>query len=222
MKLAALVPLNSRAHAKTRLAGALDPRDRAELARWLARRVLDALHAARIPHVAVISPDDEVLRWAWQNGAQALRQRGSGLNAALDLGRAWALRREADALLVALGDLPLLTADDIRALAGVAEAASDASSVTIAPDRADLGTNLLLLRPATAIPFAFGVDSLARHSALAHEVNIEPGIVRLPGAAFDVDTPADLEELAERGLWSPAPASATTSTYPHRWAGEAS
>jgi 2-phospho-L-lactate guanylyltransferase len=222
MKLAALVPLNSGAQAKTRLAGALDPRGRAELARWLARRVLDALHAARVSHVAVISPDDEVLRWAWQNSAQALRQHGSGLNAALDLGRAWALRREVDTLLVALGDLPLLTADDIRALVGAAEAAPDTPSVTIAPDRADQGTNLLLLRPPTAIPFAFGVDSLARHSMLARDVGIEPGIVRLPGAAFDVDTPADLRELAERGLWAPASTPASKSAYPHRWAGEAS
>ena len=222
MKLAAIVPLNSRAQAKTRLAAALDPRGRAELARWLARRVLDALHAARIAHIAVISPDDEVLRWAWQSGAQALRQHGSGLNAALDLGRAWALRREADGLLVALGDLPLLTADDVTAFTGGAEAAGDTPSVTIAPDRADKGTNLLLLRPATAIPFAFGVDSLARHSALARDAGIEPRIVRLPGAAFDVDTPADLDELAERGLWSPTSASTSESTYPHRWAGEAS
>jgi len=220
MKLAALVPLNSRIQAKTRLASVLDPRGRAELARWLALRVLNALRAAPITHLAVISPDDEILRWARQNGAQDLRQRGSGLNAALDLGKAWALRREADALLVALGDLPLLTADDVNALVGASEATPtpDAPSVTIAPDRAETGTNLLVLRPATAIPFAFGVDSLARHSALARDAGIEPRIVRLPGAAFDVDTPADLDELAERGLWSPVSA----STYPHRWAGEAS
>ena len=216
MKLAALVPLNSRAQAKSRLADALDPRGRAALARWLAHRVLDALGAARIPHIAVISPDDEVLRWAWQHGAQALPQRGSGLNAALDLGRAWALRRDADALLVALGDLPLLTADDVTALISVAEAAAGASTVTMAPDRAEKGTNLLLLRPATAIPFAFGVDSLARHSALAHEAGAAARVARLPGAAFDVDTPADLRELAERGLWSPA------EPYRQRWAGEAS
>lgn len=222
MKLAALVPLNSRSQAKTRLESALDARGRAELARWLARRVLDALHDARIAHIAVISPDDEVLRWAWQSGAQALRQPGSGLNAALDLGRAWALRREADALLVALGDLPLLTADDVKAVISSAEAATDTPSVTIAPDRAGQGTNLMLLRPATAIPFAFGVESLARHSALARDAGIESRTVRLTGAAFDVDTPADLEELAERGLWSPASASVSESAYPHRWAGEAS
>ena len=213
MKLAALVPLNSRAQAKTRLAGALAPQDRAELARWLARRVLGALHKARTAHIAVVSPDDAVLRWARQNGARAIRQRGSGLNAALDLGRAWAQRHDADALLVALGDLPLLAADDVAALISVAETAP-APAVALAPDRADQGTNLLLLRPAMAIPFAFGAESLARHSALARAAGIEPRIVQLPGAAFDVDTPADLRELAERGLWTPA-------AY-RRWSGEAS
>ena len=218
MKLAALVPLNSRDQAKSRLAGALAPRDRAALARWLAQGVLTALSDARIPHIAVVSPDDEVLRWAWQNGAQALRQHGSGLNAALDLGRAWALRRGADALLVALGDLPLLTAGNVEVFVSVTEAAPDAPLVAMAPDRAGIGTNLLLLRPATVIPFAFGADSLARHSALARAVGVEPRIVQLPGAAFDVDTPAELRELIERGLWTPA----TPSTYPLRWAGEAS
>jgi 2-phospho-L-lactate/phosphoenolpyruvate guanylyltransferase len=213
MKLAALVPLNGRAQAKTRLAGALAPQGRAELARWLARRVLGALHEAQIAYIAVVSPDDAVLRWARRNGARAIRQRSSGLNAALDLGRAWALRHDADALLVALGDLPLLAAYDVATLAEIA-ATAPASSVTLAPDRAGQGTNLLLLRPATAIPFAFGADSLARHSALARAAGIEPQVVRLPGAAFDVDTPTDLRELAERGLWAPA-------TY-RRWSGEAS
>lgn len=220
MKLAALVPLNSRDRAKSRLAGALAPRDRAALARWLAQGVLTALSDARIPHIAVVSPDDEVLRWAWQNGAQALRQHGSGLNAALDLGRAWALRYGADALLVALGDLPLLTAGDVEALISAATATTDADApvVAMAPDRAGQGTNLLLLRPAAVIPFAFGADSLARHSALARAADVEPRIINLPGAAFDVDTPADLRELIERGLWTPA----TPSTYPPRWTGEAS
>jgi 2-phospho-L-lactate/phosphoenolpyruvate guanylyltransferase len=222
MKLAAIVPLNSRAQAKTRLAHVLDLSGRATLSRWLADGVLDALRHAHIAHIGVISPDDEVLRWAWQHGAQPVRQEGSGLNDALDIGRAWALRRHVDALMVVLGDLPLLTADDVLALAAQADhtpavaTESATPSVTIAPDRAGQGTNMLLLRPPTAIPFAFGENSLAQHSALARAAGIEPRIVRLPGAAFDVDTPADLRELAERGLWRPS------DTDAHLWAGEAS
>jgi 2-phospho-L-lactate/phosphoenolpyruvate guanylyltransferase len=216
MTLAAIVPLNSRTQSKTRLADVLDAPGRAALSRWLARRVLDALHKAHVAHIGVVSPDDEVLRWAWQSGAQPVRQESSGLNEALDLGRAWAMRRNANALMVVLGDLPLLTAADVLALASQVADAPAVPSVTIAPDRAGGGTNILLLRPPTAIDFAFGEESLVRHSALAHAAGIEPRIVRLPGAAFDVDTPADLRELAERGLWRPS------DTHSYLWAGEAS
>ncbi|HEU5347910.1 MAG TPA: hypothetical protein VFU63_04795, partial [Ktedonobacterales bacterium] len=149
-------------------------------------------------------------------GAQAIRQQGSGLNGALDVGRAWALRHHADALMIVLGDLPLLTMDDVRALATLAQSAPAVPSVTIAPDRAERGTNMLLLRPPTALTFAFGENSLAQHLALARAAGIEPRIAHLPGAAFDVDTPDDLRELAERGLWHPS------GPHRHLWAGEAS
>ncbi|HEY7342259.1 MAG TPA: 2-phospho-L-lactate guanylyltransferase [Ktedonobacterales bacterium] len=219
MKLAAIVPLNSRSQAKTRLSNVLDAAGRANLSRWLAWRVISALHQAEIAHIGVVSPDDDILRWAWQSGAQPVRQMGSGLNDALELGRQWALRRHAEALLVVLGDLPLLTRDDVLAMAAYGERADDstpAPSVTIAPDRAGKGTNMLLLHPPTAISFAFGEESLVQHSALARAAGIEPRIVSLPGVAFDVDTPDDLRDLFERGLWRPS------ATYPHPRAGEAS
>jgi 2-phospho-L-lactate/phosphoenolpyruvate guanylyltransferase len=216
MKLAAIVPLNSRAQVKTRLAGALDAASRANLSRWLAWRVLTALQQARIEHIGVVSPDDDILRWAWQSGAEPVRQTGAGLNDALDLGRHWALTRDAEALLVVLGDLPLLTRDDVLTMTAAAQSGSIVPSVTIATDRAGMGTNMLLLRPPTAIPFAFGEGSLARHLALARAASIEPRIVDVPGGAFDVDTPDDLRELFDRGLWRPS------ATYPHPRAGEAS
>lgn len=216
MKLAAIVPLNSRSQTKTRLADVLDSGERAALSRWLAQRVLDALRNAHIASIGVVSPDDEVLRWAWQHGAQPVRQEGSGLNDALDVGRAWAMRRHADALMVVLGDLPLLTADDVLALVSQATDTPETPSVTMAPDRAGQGTNILLLRPPDALAFAFGEDSLAHHTQLAHAAGIEPHVMRLPGAAFDVDTPEDLRELAERGVWRPS------EPYSHLWAGEAS
>lgn len=216
MKLAAIVPLNSQTQVKTRLADVLDSAERAALSRWLAQRVLVALRNAHITSIGVVSPDDEVLRWAWRHGAQPVRQEGSGLNAALDIGRAWATRRQAEALMVVLGDLPLLTADDVLALVSQVEEMQETPSVTMAPDRAGQGTNILLIRPPDALTFAFGEDSLARHTALARVAGIEPHVMRLPGAAFDVDTPDDLRELAERGMWRPS------GTSSHLWAGEAS
>src|SRR5690349_16717482 len=135
MKLAAIVPLNSRAQVKTRLSSVLDAAGRANLSSWLAWRVISALHQAEIAHIGVVSPDHDILRWAWQSGAQPIHQIGSGLNDALELGRQWALKQHADALLVVLGDLPLLTRDDVLAMAAYGEHVGDrpaVPSVTIA------------------------------------------------------------------------------------------
>jgi len=55
-------------------------------------------------------------------------------------------------------------------------------------------TNALLLRPPDALPFAFGVGSLARHRA-AEARGLSPRWCDAPGTALDLDTPADLAAL---------------------------
>jgi len=65
----------------------------------------------------------------------------------------------------------------------------------LAPDRHGTGTNALLLRPPAALPFAFGVGSLARHRAVARARGLLSRSYDAPGTALDLDTPADLAEL---------------------------
>ena len=113
--LVGVIPLNALARAKSRLAGALAPEERRALALWLAGRTLAALRASGVVEsVAVVSPDADALAWAEAEGAEPLAQPGRGLNAGLALARAWATRQEAGALLIALGDLPLLSGDEVR------------------------------------------------------------------------------------------------------------
>lgn len=205
MTALAVVPLNRRVAAKSRLRAALDDGEREALVRWLGERVLAALHASRVlGGVAVVSPDTGLLAMAAAHGAVALRQEGAGgLNAGLELGRRWALAGGATALLVVLGDLPLLSASEVRAMVGIGLAAGPWPQVVLAQDRRDQGTNALLLRPPGALPFAFGVGSLALHQELARARGIEPALFDSPGTRFDVDLPDDLEELRQRGLWWP-------------------
>lgn len=204
MTTVAVVPLNQRAEAKSRLRAMLTDEDREALARWMSRRVLAALGEVRaIARIAVVSPDAGVLAAAVAAGATPLRQWDSGLNAGLELGRRWALSFGADSLLIVLGDLPLLTSAEVRALLAAGRAAAGRTRIVLAPDRDGQGTNALLLRPPDALPFAFGADSLARHRALAHARDIEPTLFRASGTQFDVDLPADLAELRRRALWRP-------------------
>jgi 2-phospho-L-lactate/phosphoenolpyruvate guanylyltransferase len=201
--LVGVIPLNALERAKSRLAGVLTPEERRALALWLAGRTLAALRASGVvERVAVVSPDPEALTWAAAAGAEPLAQPGRGLNAGLALARAWAMRQEAGALLIALGDLPLLSGDEVRRF--VAMGRLHERLVTLAPDRARDGTNLLLARPPELAPLAYGRGSFARHRLLARRAGAPVLLFRAPGAAFDVDEPGDLEELIATGLWRPA------------------
>lgn len=196
----AIIPLNQLAAAKSRLSPTLSAAERRALVLWMAGRVLAAVRESdRIAAIGVVSPDSDVLDWAERRSAVPVRQRQGDLNAGLELGRAWAQSRAADALLVLLGDLPCLSACEVRDFVALAETASRGEPlVALAPDRHERGTNGLLLRPARAadaLPFAFGEGSLARHEALARERSIATVRFHARGLRYDVDTPADLRDV---------------------------
>jgi 2-phospho-L-lactate guanylyltransferase len=213
-RLVGVIPLNQLNRAKSRLAGALTPAERAALVLALAEGTLRALRDAdTLERIAVVSPDPAALAWAEAHGATPLRQptagasgaRGAhrgGLNTGLALARDWAVEQRAGGMLIALGDLPLLTADEVRRF--VAMTRLYERVVALAPDRAGEGTNLLLARPVSLAALAYGRGSFARHRRLAQRHGAPTIEFHAPGAAFDVDTPADLDELIARGLWQPA------------------
>ncbi len=193
----AVVPVKTLAVAKSRLEPALSAAERAGLVENLLQGVLRALaESGVIAATAVVSPDPRAGALAVAMGAVGLLDPGGGLNAALEAGRAWAVGQEATALLVLLGDLPLLAGRDIVAMTALLEAApADDPTVVLAPDRRDGGTNAMLLRPPGALPFAFGFDSYRRHHAAAVAAGVAVRLYRAPGTAFDLDTPSDLADL---------------------------
>lgn len=215
----ALVPLNALDAVKSRLRPGLDDGNRRALVLWLAHRVCDALSdSGVIDRIGIVSPDPLALApfapwgpYAPRQPVTPLRTEGRGLNEDLEQGRRWALEEGAHQVLVILADLPFFSAGTVREVAQRARAAEARPYVLLAPDRAEQGTNVLLLRPADALPFAFGLESLSRHTALARERGIEPDFYRSAATSFDVDTPADVRELVAQGAWRPA---AWPSTYP--------
>jgi 2-phospho-L-lactate guanylyltransferase len=104
-----------------------------------------------------------------------------------------AKERDADALAVLPGDLPLLTAD---ALTG---ALHTLGTVVIAPSADRAGTNLLLRRPPRAIQARFGPDSYQRHLALAQTKGLPVSTVERRELAFDLDHPGDILTLLASG-----------------------
>lgn len=203
MSVVGVIPLNALTRAKSRLSSALAPEERRDLALWLAERTLAALRASGVvERVAVVSPDPEALAWAATQGAEPLLQPGRGLNAGLALARAWAVGLRAGALLIALGDLPLLTGDEVKRF--VTMGRLHQRLLTLAPDSARDGTNLMLARPSELAPLAYGRGSFNRHRLLARRAGTPVMVFRSRGAAFDVDEPADLEAVMVGGLWRPA------------------
>ncbi len=201
----ALIPVRSLTGGKTRLAGALDGAERAGLIGEMLGGVVSAAIASRmIGRIIVVSPDDDVLSLAGHLAPDliTLRQAGDrpGLIPALDQGRAFAIDGGAAAMLILFGDLPLLSADDVRTMA------TSAASVVISPDRHGEGTNGLRLRfdsgtgrdDASRFVFRFGQGSFRKHLAEADRLGLTAATVVTAGTSLDVDTPADLAEWTAR------------------------
>jgi 2-phospho-L-lactate/phosphoenolpyruvate guanylyltransferase len=186
-----VVPVRYLPDAKQRLAGVLSARERQELARAMLEDVLSALAAsAGLAGILLVTPDREARRLARRYGARVLvEEENRGHTAASDLGARILAQEGATGMVQVPADIPLVRPDDIAALLHVHGAAP---AVTLAPSRDERGTNALACSPPDVLPLCFGDDSFFPHLRQARALGIEPQIVRRPGLALDVDTPADL------------------------------
>lgn len=190
----AVLPVKDLAGAKQRLAGVLGAAERRDLFAAMLEDVLGALAASGgLAGVLVVTRDPLAQDLAARYGARVLlEEENRGHTAASTLG-ARRLARDGIATMVQLpADLPLLAPADVAALLAGHGAAP---AVTLAPSRDERGTNAVVCSPPDALPLRFGDDSFAAHLERARAMGIEPQIVRRPGLALDIDTPADLAAL---------------------------
>ncbi len=196
MNVWAIVPVKPFNRAKSRLASELRPEQRELLAAGLLERTLQlVVPIAQIQGVLVISRDTKALSMARDMGAQTVQESGTPeLNNALlratQVIRAWGV----DGVLVIPADLPLLAREDVEAMVNLSRYNS---SIVIAPDRHQHGTNLLLVRPPGLIPYSFGENSFAEHQRLAHAAGADVYIYRSERVGLDLDTADDLNTYFE-------------------------
>jgi len=188
--VAVLVPVKAFGEAKLRLAPALDPAHRAELARAMATHVVRS--AAPLP-TAVVCDDAGVAAWARDLGALVVWEPERGLNRAVEAGVARLAEGGAVRVIVAHADLP--RAVDLAWVARFA-------GVTLVPDHDDNGTNVICVPAAGGFTFSYGPGSFSRHGAEAHRLGLPLRVVREPSLSHDVDSPADLAAFLHT---SPAP-----------------
>lgn len=192
-----VVPIRSLSDGKTRLSPVLDPLQRSALTREMLERVVRAaLGTVSRAEVVVISPDPDALaevgridpsiRLLYQDPERP------GLNPALDQAAAAVRSAGGSTVLILPADLPLISSADIDNLLR-----RDAP-VVIAPDRHGMGTNALMVRlDAFGEPFVFqfGEGSYDKHHEEAARLGVDAMTAMALGTSFDLDTPADLQEL---------------------------
>jgi 2-phospho-L-lactate guanylyltransferase len=193
----ALIPVKHLSTAKSSLGKALTPPQRRELVLNMLADVLNAVHKApSVEGSIVVSPDEEVLKFARTRGALGLADYGARLNEALELAIKHAMAKGATSILILPSDIPLLTAADVENIISIT---SSPRAAVIAPSK-DNGTNALFLRPPDIMDLRFGGESFPIHLAEARRVGVRPHIYRSVNVATDVDDVEDLFKVETNGL----------------------
>jgi 2-phospho-L-lactate guanylyltransferase len=176
----AIVPVKGLDGAKSRLAPALAPDERAMLVVAMLDRVLAACEASTaISRTLLVTPEPRLAR----DGVDLLLDAGTGHADAIAAGLAD--QRARDGAIVVMADCPHVTPEALDALAEAAR------PFALAPSR-DGGVNALALRDPDLFEPTFGVPA-ATTIERARAAGIEPAILDDPSLALDVDRPEDLE-----------------------------
>ena len=205
--LVTIVPVKDTRRSKQRTSARLNSDQRQRLALTMLEDVLEALRptSTRSP-IVLVTIDPAAIALAQKYGASTTA------TGAHD-GHTGAVRAAADELgaqgatgyLTVPGDIPLITADEVRRILDAHDRGGPA--FTIAPSHDEMGSNAIACSPVDAVPLRFGDDSYRPHLAAARAHGIAPTILELPGIAQDIDAPADLDRFMTR------PGAARTRTF---------
>jgi 2-phospho-L-lactate guanylyltransferase len=183
-----LLPVKTFTNAKQRLVPALDAPTRAGLARAMCTDVLNTLARTRVAErVIVFTAEDEVIEMARPFGFDVVVETSvDGHSAAVNRMVSELLSSSARILSIAI-DLPRLVPSEI-------DFALDAASepVTLIPSRDWTGTNGVVFISPAHIAMEYGEGSFRRHLSKAAAAGHRADVMSLPGIAFDIDTPEDL------------------------------
>ncbi len=186
-----VVPLKPLTEAKTRLTA--QPSIRRTLVRAFARDVVAACVAgAPNQDIAVVGDAS----WAEEvpPSVRLCPDEGPDLNGALR--KVVAALPSTDPVAIILGDLPCVTADDIRRLLRVAGELLATHSSVVVPDAAGTGTAVLVSRAGEMSP-SFGPHSRRSHRTAG---SVELDSVAWSRVRCDVDDVADLSRARSLGL----------------------
>jgi 2-phospho-L-lactate guanylyltransferase len=191
----AVIPAKNFHGAKQRLATFLHPVERHQLAQAMLTDTLTACaQATGLDGFGVVTCDPHVADVAKRLGADVLWEpQADGQSQAVTFAVQTCQQRGMSTMLTIPGDIPLITAADVEAIALPPQ---PPVPVVLVPNRDDRGTNAIVLSPPDCLPLRFGYDSFQRHLRLAAEHHLAVEIRRLPRVALDIDEPEDLALFA--------------------------
>jgi 2-phospho-L-lactate guanylyltransferase len=188
-----LLPVKDFRNAKQRLASALDTGSRANLARAMLSDVLEALSQAAAPNrVVVFTASDEVERMAHDVGFDVVLESAVDGHSAAVNSMVERLSATSTQILSIAGDLPKLRAEEIDFVMNNA-----IEPITILPSRDGTGTNGVLFLPPASIRMEYGEGSFGRHMSKVAAEGHRAQVLNIPGIAFDIDTPEDLQAFLD-------------------------
>jgi 2-phospho-L-lactate guanylyltransferase len=190
-----LIPVKDLRHAKQRLASRLAQAERTQLAEAMMRQTFDiAAKVRRIDRVAIVSLYPPALELARNYEMLVIPETSQGSeSSSVDYGIAELTRMGATGVLRLPIDLPFLTPEAIERL--LILDTPERPHAILTPSRDRQGTNALWRRPGNLFPSLFGPDSLRRHQQAAREREIPCLLHESPEITFDLDDPADLDDL---------------------------
>src|ERR687898_324915 len=192
MRTLAILPVKSFGAAKRRLAEALGAGARQALAQAMLSDVLTSLRRTPgLDGIVVVTADRAAQAAASGGGVRVLDDTAqAGQAEAALIGIRHAMEVGCERVVLVPGDTPLVEPGELAGLV------AGARGVIIVPDRHGTGTNALMLSPPDAIEPSFGPGSFGRHVAAAEAADVPHRVEEVRTLALDVDTPADLAELA--------------------------
>jgi 2-phospho-L-lactate/phosphoenolpyruvate guanylyltransferase len=192
----AVIPVKEAGLAKQRLAEAVSPRLRKDLALAMFEDVLQAVAGVeRLLGIAVVTADANAADIARRAGAEVWSDGAHDGHTGAVRASARRLAATSSTMLTIPGDVPLVSRIDI---ARVLAAHPPARAFTIVPAWDERGSNTIVCSPADVVPLRFGPDSYLPHLAAARAAGLEPTVIRNSAIALDIDEPSDLTKFMNR------------------------
>jgi 2-phospho-L-lactate guanylyltransferase len=184
----AVIPYK-KAGAKSRLSPVLSLEEREKFAELMLLEVIASLLEAGIENIDILSPSMYGLETAWKgSGKLQVLLDENDLNEALNL----YLGKAEEPILIAMADLPLLSASHIK------DIISTRKDVCIVPGKGG-GTNILFIKDPGNYHVRYYGSSFLAHRSIAEEAKKSVEIYDSFLAGTDIDEPEDLVELLIHG-----------------------